>query len=165
MQGIIKGRVWKFKDNVNTDVIIPGRYCHLTDLNELAKHVMEDQDPSFAVKVRPGDIMLAGDNFGCGSSRELAPITIKAAGISCIVAKSFARIFYRNAINIGMPILESPACYDGTNEGDTLEVDLKGGVIINSRSGKTFSVVPFPDFVGKIIASGGLLKTKELFVA
>jgi 3-isopropylmalate/(R)-2-methylmalate dehydratase small subunit len=162
MSKTIKGKVWRFKDNINTDVIIPGRYCHLTDLGELAKHCMEDDDPDFAEKVSKGDIMLAGDNFGCGSSRELAPITLQAAGLSCVVAKSFARIFYRNSINIGFPIVECPEAYDGASTGDIFEVDFKSGTITNSTKKKNYKIVPFPEFIEQIVKSGGLLKCKDL---
>lgn len=163
MEQVVKGKVWKFGDNVNTDVIIPGRYCHITDLAELSKHVMEDEDPEFAGKVDKGDIMVGGHNFGCGSSRELAPITIKAAGVTCVVAKSFARIFFRNCINIGLPIIESPEFCDGVSQNDEVEVNFSGGLIKNISQGKEYKIAPFPDFIQKIIDSGGLLKTKELF--
>ena len=153
----LRGRVWKYGSNVDTDVIIPGRYCHITDIKELAKHCLEDLDLQFTKKIKQGDIIVAGTNFGCGSSRELAPISIKAAGISCVIAKNFARIFFRNSINIGLPILESPEAVDSINEGDEVEVDLSNGTIKNITTGKTARSVPFPDFLQEIINMGGLM--------
>jgi 3-isopropylmalate/(R)-2-methylmalate dehydratase small subunit len=153
----MKGKVWKFGDNVNTDLIIPARYLNTSDHKELAEHVMEDADADFAKKVRRGDIIVGGENFGCGSSREHAPIAIKTAGVACVVAKSFARIFFRNAINIGLPIVECPAAVDGTDDGDTLDVEISAGVITNARTGKTFKFPPFPKELQGIVAEGGLI--------
>jgi 3-isopropylmalate/(R)-2-methylmalate dehydratase small subunit len=153
----MKGKVWKFGDNVNTDEIIPARYLNSSDPKELAAHVMEDADPAFAKKMAKGDIIVAGENFGCGSSREHAPIAIKEAGISCVVAKSFARIFFRNAINIGLPIIPAPDVADETKEGQTLELDLTAGKVKNVDTGKTYSFPAFPDALAGIIAEGGLL--------
>jgi 3-isopropylmalate/(R)-2-methylmalate dehydratase small subunit len=153
---ILKGKVYRVGNNINTDVIMPGRWCHLTDENELAKHCMEDYDPDFHKKANPGDIIVADNNFGCGSSREVAPLSIKAAGISAVVAKSFARIFYRNSINIGLPIFESAECVDATEEGDELEIDMFGGKIKNTTKNKEYSFVPFPPFMQTIIEKGGL---------
>jgi len=154
----IKGRVWKFGDDVDTDAIIPARYLNTSDPEELALHCMEDADSTFAQRVGPGDIILAGKNFGCGSSREHAPIAIKAAGVSCVIAKGFARIFYRNAFNIGMPILESPDALDGSQQGDELEVDLDKGEIYNITQGKTFVSHPIPPFMQLLIRDGGLMQ-------
>ncbi len=153
---ILKGSVYKTGENINTDVIMPGRWCHLTDDKELAKHCMEDLDIDFHKKIKVGDIIVADDNFGCGSSREVAPLSIKAVGISAVVAKSFARIFYRNAINIGLPIFESPECADATEAGDRLEIDMFGGKIKNITKGKDFAFAPFPPFMKTIIDKGGL---------
>ena len=153
---ILKGKVYRVGDNINTDVIMPGRWCHLTDEAELAKHCMEDYDPDYHKKSSPGDIIVADRNFGCGSSREVAPLSIKAAGISAVVARSFARIFYRNSINIGLPIFESVECAEATEAGDELEIDMFGGKIKNITKGKTFSFVPFPPFMQTIIQKGGL---------
>ena len=155
---MLKGKVHKYGANVNTDVIIPARYLNVSEDAELAKHCMEDLDPGFIAKVKPGDIIVAESNFGCGSSREHAPLAIKAAGVSCVIARSFARIFFRNAINIGLPLLESEAAVDNTKDGDTLEVDLSQGTIKNLTSGKTFTAKPYPDFMAQIIAAGGLIK-------
>ena len=152
-----KGKVFKYGNNIDTDVIIPARYLNTTDHKELASHCMEDIDTEFVNNVAEGDIMVAGDNFGCGSSREHAPIAIKAAGISCVIAKTFARIFYRNAINIGLPILECPEAADAIAAGDTVEVDFSKGEIIDITTGQTFKAIPFPDFIKEIINSGGLL--------
>ncbi len=153
----LQGKVHKYGDDVNTDVIIPGRYCHITDETELAKHALADLDAEFAAKVRKGDILVGGSNFGCGSSREVAPLAIKAAGISCVIASNFARIFYRNAINIGLPILECPAAVDGCEAGDEMEVDLATGAIRNVTKDASYEATPFPDFVRKIIDQGGLM--------
>ena len=153
----MKGRTYRFGDNVDTDAIIPARYLNTSDPAELAKHCMEDADPDFANKIAEGDIIVGGDNFGCGSSREHAPICIKAAGISCVIARSFARIFYRNAINVGLPILESPEAVDAIQEGDEAEVDLAAGTITLPRTGQSFSVPPFPEEIQKIIQAGGLM--------
>jgi len=147
------GKIHVFGDNIDTDVIIPARYLNTIDEKELAAHCMEDIDDTFAKKVNVGDIMVGGTNFGCGSSREHAPIAIKASGITCVVAKSFARIFYRNSINIGLPILE---CEDiKASDGDELEIDLSAGKIINKTTGETFSADPFPEFMQEIIKAGG----------
>ena len=154
-----KGRVYKFGDNIDTDVIIPARYLNTQDMNELATHCMEYADPDFATKVNTGDIMVAGENFGCGSSREHAPASIKARGISCVIASSFARIFYRNSINIGLPILECPEASIGIDDGDDVSVDFNTGVITNNTKGETYQAAPFPDFIKQIIASGGLLNS------
>lgn len=152
----ICGKVFKYGDNVDTDVIIPARYLNTADANELAKHCMEDIDATFVSKVAPGDIMVAGRNFGCGSSREHAPLAIKASGISCVIASTFARIFYRNAINIGLPIMECPDAVDSIAAGDQLSVDLSSGTITDITSGKTFKAEPFPPFMQDLIAAGGL---------
>lgn len=165
----LTGKTHIFGDNVDTDVIIPARYLTTIDPKELAKHCMEDIDTTFVDKVRNGDIMVAGFNFGCGSSREHAPIAIKGSGITCVIARSFARIFYRNAINIGLPILECDEILNEMNVGDELEVDLSKGTILNKTSGKTYSSEPFPEFMQEIIAAGGEIEyikakasTKEL---
>ncbi len=153
---ILKGRVWKFGDDISTDHIAPGRYFHLrTNLPELAKHVLEDAREDFASQVQPGDIIVAGRNFGLGSSREHAPRIIKLAGVGCVIAKSFARIFYRNSINVGLPLVEIKET-DEINEGDTLEVDLRKGIVKNLTSGKEYRFVPMPDFMLKIIEEGGI---------
>lgn len=152
----IRGKVYRAGENVNTDVIMPGRWCHLTDDEELAKHCMEDYDDKFLQKINRGDVIVADDNFGCGSSREVAPLSIKSAGIAAVVARSFARIFYRNCINIGLPIFESPACAEITEEGDELEIDMFGGKIKNLTKGKEFTFTPFPPFMKTIIEKGGL---------
>ncbi len=152
-----KGTVFKYQDNVDTDVIIPARYLNTTDARELAQHCMEDIDASFVRKVQPGDVIVAGWNFGCGSSREHAPLVIKTCGVGCIIAKSYARIFYRNAINIGMPILECPEAVDAINAGDVVGVDFDTGVITDETTGKTFQAQPFPQFIQNIISRGGLL--------
>ena len=152
-----KGTVFKYPDNVDTDVIIPARYLNTADAQELAKHCMEDIDTSFVEKVQPGDVMVAGWNFGCGSSREHAPLVIKTCGTGCVIAKSFARIFYRNAINIGMPILECEAAAEEIKAGDQVEVDFDTGVITNITTGKTYQAEPFPAFIQNIIQKGGLL--------
>ncbi|OIO34588.1 MAG: 3-isopropylmalate dehydratase small subunit [Candidatus Omnitrophica bacterium CG1_02_40_15] len=152
-----KGKVWKFKDNVNTDEIIPARYLNTTDPKELGDHCMEDIDPKFSKKISRGDIIVAGRNFGCGSSREHAQISIKGAGISCVIAESFARIFLRNAINMGLAILEIKDI-SGIKEGDYLEVDLSAGSILNLTEHKGYKAKPLPKFIQEIIRSGGLLK-------
>jgi len=154
----ISGTVWKYGANIDTDIIIPARYLNVSDPVELAKHCMEPLDPDFVAKVRPGDVIVADSNFGCGSSREHAPLAIKASGISCVIAKSFARIFYRNAINIGLPILECAEAVDGTAAGDNLEVDLASGRIVNSSRGQTFQAKPYPEFMLSIMAAGGLIE-------
>ena len=153
---IIKGTVWKFGDDVDTDAIIPARYLNTSDPAELAKHVMEDADKAFAGKVKPGDIIVAGKNFGCGSSREHAPLAIKAAGISTVAAKSFARIFFRNSFNIGLPIFECPELFDNVREGSIMEIDTDSGDI---RVGdKTFSASPIPPFMRELVSAGGLVE-------
>ena len=154
-----KGKVFKYPDNVDTDVIIPARYLNTSDANELAKHCMEDIDTEFVKNVRKGDVMVAGWNFGCGSSREHAPLVIKTCGTGCVIAKSFARIFYRNAINIGLAILECPEAADGISAGDEVEVDFDTGVITDVTTGKTYQAQPFPEFIQNIISAGGLLKS------
>jgi len=152
------GTAWKFGADVDTDAIIPARYLNTSDPKELAKHCMEDStNPDFMKKMKPGDVMVADKNFGCGSSREHAPIAIKAAGVSCVVARSFARIFYRNCFNMGLPIFESPEAADGIKEGDQVEVDADKGVIWNRTSGKEFKVAPVPAFMQELIAAGGLM--------
>ena len=153
----VQGKVFKFKDNVDTDVIIPARYLNTADPEELALHCMEDIDPNFVKKVKKNDLIVAGWNFGCGSSREHAPLAIKEAGVGCVIAKSFARIFYRNSINIGMPILECKEAVDGIEEGDEVHVDLKTGVIHDLSNGKSWQAEPFPEFIQKIIDAGGLM--------
>ena len=158
----LKGKVFKYGADVNTDVIIPARYLNVSDPDELAKHCMEDIDEGFLKKVKPGDIIMATTNFGCGSSREHAPLAIKAAGVSCVIAESFARIFFRNAINIGLPVLECAEAVDNTDAGDILEVDLAKGKIRNITKGKTFTANPYPEFMAELIAAGGLIEyTKE----
>ena len=151
------GTVFKYGDNVDTDVIIPARYLNAPSPSELAKHCMEDIDPTFPQRVNPGDIMVGGWNFGCGSSREHAPIAIEACGVSCVIAASFARIFYRNAINIGFPILECPEAAQAIENGDKVTVDFATGVITDETTGKTFQAAPFPAFIQNIIQKGGLL--------
>ncbi len=153
------GKTIKYGDNVDTDVIIPARYLNTSDHKELASHCMEDIDKDFTKKVQPGDIMVAGKNFGCGSSREHAPIAIKASGISLVIAKSFARIFYRNSINIGLAILECPEACDKISEGDVVEADLDAGIIYNKTTGESFKTKPFPEFIQKIITNGGLVES------
>ncbi|MBL4933839.1 3-isopropylmalate dehydratase small subunit [Clostridium paridis] len=152
------GKVFRYGDNVDTDVIIPARYLNTSDPKELAAHCMEDIDDTFASKVKASDIIVADKNFGCGSSREHAPISIKESGISCVIAKTFARIFYRNAINIGLPILECPEAVENINAGDQVEVDFNTGIIKNLTSGKEFQGEPFPEFMQKIINSNGLVE-------
>lgn len=154
----IEGNAIKYGDNVDTDVIIPARYLNTSDPGELAAHCMEDLDASFAARVQPGDVVVGGLNFGCGSSREHAPIALKASGVSLVIAKSFARIFYRNAINIGLAIVECPEAVDGIADGDRVEADLAAGVIRNATTGATFAVEPFPPFIRRIIERGGLVE-------
>ena len=156
---IFNGKVLKYGDNVDTDVIIPARYLNTIDKKELASHCMEDIDKSFVARVQAGDIMVAGYNFGCGSSREHAPIAIKESGISLVIARSFARIFYRNSINIGLAILECDEAVDGIAEGDIVEADLDNGIIYNRTTGKSFKTQPFPEFIQKIITNGGLVES------
>jgi 3-isopropylmalate/(R)-2-methylmalate dehydratase small subunit len=153
----VAGRVWKYGDNVDTDAIIPARYLNMSSAAELAAHCMEDIDREFAAGVRSDDIIVAGENFGCGSSREHAPLAIKGAGVSCVIAKSYARIFYRNAINIGLPILECAGAVDGTASGDRLVVNFEEGTIENARTGQSFHTGPFPPFIMRIIDAGGLV--------
>ncbi len=153
------GKTLKYGDNVDTDVIIPARYLNTIDKKELASHCMEDIDKEFVNKVSAGDIMVAGYNFGCGSSREHAPIAIKESGISLVIAKSFARIFYRNSINIGLAILECPEAADAIAEGDEVEADLDEGIIYDRTTGKQFATQPFPEFIQKIIQNGGLVES------
>lgn len=155
---MVNGKVFKYGDNVDTDVIIPARYLNSPSPEELAKHCMEDIDADFVNKVAHGDIMVGGKNFGCGSSREHAPIAIRASGISCVIAESFARIFYRNAINIGFPILECPAAVKCINNGDSVEVDFSTGIIVNKTTGEQFEATAFPSFINGIIENGGLLE-------
>jgi 3-isopropylmalate dehydratase small subunit len=154
---MIRGKVHKYGSNVDTDVIIPARYLNTTDPAELAAHCMEDIDADFVKNVRQGDIIVAEDNFGCGSSREHAPISIKAAGISCVIANTFARIFYRNSLNVGLPILECPEAVAGTAKGDELEIDLVSGTIFNLTTGKAYQARPFPPFMRELIDLGGLV--------
>ena len=154
-----KGITFKYPDNVDTDVIIPARYLNSQDAKELAQHCMEDIDKDFVNKVHEGDIMVGGWNFGCGSSREHAPLVIKTSGISCVIAKSFARIFYRNSINIGLPILECEAAAEQIQAGDTVSVDFNTGVITDETTGKTYQAEPFPEFIQNIIAAGGLMNS------
>lgn len=154
-----KGPVFKYGDNIDTDVIIPARYLNTQSAAELASHCMEDIDKTFVARVKPGDIMVGGENFGCGSSREHAPLAIKAAGISCVIAASFARIFFRNAINIGLPILECPEASSGIREGDVVHVDFDTGLITDETTGQTFQAAPFPPFIQNIIAKGGLMNS------
>ena len=158
-----QGKVFKYPDNVDTDVIIPARYLNTSDAKELAKHCMEDIDTEYVKQVQPGDIMVAGWNFGCGSSREHAPLVIKTCGTGCVIAKSFARIFYRNAINIGMPILECEAAAEDIQPGDEVAIDFDTGVISNITTGKRYQAEPFPEFIQNIIKKGGLLASlKEM---
>ena len=154
-----KGVTFKYPDNVDTDVIIPARYLNSQDAKELAQHCMEDIDKDFVKKVHEGDIMVGGWNFGCGSSREHAPLVIKTSGIACVIAKSFARIFYRNSINIGLPILECEAAAEEIQAGDTVSVDFNTGVITDETTGKIYQAEPFPEFIQKIIAAGGLMNS------
>lgn len=152
-----KGRAWLFGDNIDTDAIIPARYLNTSDASELAKHCMEDADPNFVRRMNAGDIIVAGKNFGCGSSREHAPLAIKSAGISCVVAESFARIFYRNAFNMGLPILECAAMNGKIKDGDEITVDLAQGIIENHSTGEVFRAEPIPPFMQELIESGGLI--------
>ena len=150
------GKVFRYKDNVDTDVIIPARYLNTSDHKELASHCMEDIDPEFVKSVEKGDIIVADRNFGCGSSREHAPIAIKESGVSCVIARTFARIFYRNSINIGLPILECPEAVDGISKGDIVEVDFSTGVIHDVTTGKSYQAETFPPFMQALIEAGGL---------
>ncbi|WP_022853736.1 3-isopropylmalate dehydratase small subunit [Thermodesulfatator atlanticus] len=153
----IKGRVWKFGNDIDTDVIIPARYLNTSDPEELAKHCMEDARPEFAKEVRPSDVIVAGKNFGCGSSREHAPIAIKAAGVGCVIAESFARIFYRNAFNTGLLILEAPEAAQEIEEGHEVEVDPDTGIIKDLTTGKTYKCQPIPPFMRELLKDGGLI--------
>ena len=154
---MVQGKAHKYPDNVDTDVIIPARYLNTADHKELAAHCMEDIDAQFKNNVRPGDVMAAGWNFGCGSSREHAPIAIKESGVACVIAKSFARIFYRNAINIGLPIIECPEAAKAIAAGDEVEVDFDSGIITNKTTGQSYEGQAFPPFMQKIISAGGLI--------
>lgn len=156
---VVKGSVFKYGDNVDTDVIIPARYLNIADPKELASHAMEDIDADFVKNVKPGDIIVANKNFGCGSSREHAPLVIKENQVSCIIAASFARIFYRNSINIGMPILECPQAAESIDAGDVVAIDFETGVITNETKNETYQAAAFPPFIQNIIAEGGLLKS------
>ena len=160
-----EGTVFRYGRDVDTDVIIPARYLNSSDHAHLAAHAMEDIDPTFASTVKPGDIIVAEENFGCGSSREHAPVAIKAAGVSCVIAKSYARIFYRNAINVGLPIMECPEGVDAIRAGDTVKVDTEAGVITNERTGVTFTAEPFPPFIAEIIEAGGLVARTRAKIA
>ena len=160
---IYKGRAWKFGKNFDTDAIIPARYLNTTDPAELASHIMEDIDPKFPEKIKPGDILVAEDNFGCGSSREHAPLAIKSAGLSCVVAKSFARIFYRNSFNMGLPIFESAEAVDGIRQGDELEADSESGEIRDLSTGQTFRAQPLPPFMRQLVEAGGLMNYIKKF--
>lgn len=162
---MIQGHVHKYGDNIDTDVIIPARYCTAFTERELAPHCLEDLDKEFVKKVKKGDIIVAGRNFGCGSSRENAPIAIKGAGVSCVIAKSFARIFYRNSINIGLPILESPEAVDDATTGDEIRVDLSTGTITNLTKNKSYQTPPFPDIIQHIINSGGMVEFAKKRIA
>ncbi len=153
---ILSGKAWKFGDNIDTDVIIPGKYLRTTDMNVFASHVMEGIDPEFSKKVRKGDMIVAGKNFGCGSSREQAPLALKYAGVACVVAESFARIFFRNAINVGLPIIEARI---DCKEGDNIEIDLEKGIVKNNN--KTYSATKLPDFLREILADGGLVEHRK----
>jgi len=153
----LKGKIWKFGDNIDTDAIIPARYLNTSDPAELAKHCMEDADPSFPAKVKKGDIIVAGANFGCGSSREHAPIAIKAAGVACVIAKSFARIFYRNSFNTGLPILECPEAFDSIGAGDEVAVLLGSGEIRILKDGRKLNAQPVPEFMQVLLKEGGLM--------
>ena len=154
-----EGRVFQYGNNIDTDVIIPARYLNLASKQELASHCMEDIDPEFVRKMQPGDLIVAGKNFGCGSSREHAPMVIRECGVSCVIAATFARIFYRNAINIGLPILECPAASEDIKEGNCVSVDFDTGLIRNLTTGKTYQAQPFPPFIQNIIKKGGLLNS------
>lgn len=154
---MIKGKTHKYGDHVDTDVIIPARYCTSFRMEELAPHCLEDLDVDFVKKVQPGDILMAGENFGCGSSRENAPLAIKGAGVSCVIARNYARIFFRNSINIGLPILESIEAVEGTEDGDQLEIDLEQGIIRNVTRNKEFRSLPLPDEIKRIVDAGGMV--------
>lgn len=159
---MLKGKIHKYGADINTDVIIPARYLNISEATELAKHAMEDIDSGFVNRVQPGDIIMATTNFGCGSSREHAPLAIKASGVSCVIAKNFARIFFRNAINIGLPLLECDEAVEQTDKDDVLEVDLSSGKVRNVTKNLEFVAKPYPDFMSKLISSGGLIEyTKQ----
>ncbi len=163
---LIRGNAWKFGNDIDTDVIIPARYLNTSDPAELAKHVMEDADREFSKKIKKGDIIVAGKNFGCGSSREHAPIAIKEAGIHAVIAKSFARIFYRNSFNIGLPIFESPEASGKVRKGDEIEIDADSGMIMNLTTGEKYKANPIPPFMQELIAAGGLVEwTKKKLAA
>ncbi len=153
----IRGRAWKFGDSIDTDVILPGKYLTLTEPKELAQHAMEGIDSEFSRRVQPGDVIVAGRNFGCGSSREHAPLALKHAGVGAVVAKSFARIFFRNAVNIGLPVVICPEAYEAVEQGDQLEVDLEGGVLRDLTKGVELKFTPLPSFLLEILSSGGLI--------
>lgn len=153
----LKGKAWKYGNNVDTDAIIPARYLNVSTPQELARHCMEDIDPAFADTAQSGDVIVAGENFGCGSSREHAPLAIRGAGVSCVVARSFARIFYRNAINVGLPILECPAAVDGLEKGHQLEIDLEAGQVHNLTTAQVYQAEPYPPFMMELINAGGLV--------
>ena len=154
---MLKGRAWKYGDDVDTDVIIPARYLNTSDPAELARHCMEDIDGEYAARVAPGDFLVAGKNFGCGSSREHAPIAIKASGASAVIARSFARIFYRNAFNVGLPIFEAPRAVDEIDGGDRIAVDMRNGSLRNETKGREYAIAPIPPFMQELVAAGGLL--------
>ncbi|NOZ91321.1 MAG: 3-isopropylmalate dehydratase small subunit [Epsilonproteobacteria bacterium] len=160
----MQGKVWKFGDNIDTDLIIAARYLNTSEPSELAKHIMEDADPEFLNKMSEGDIIVAGENFGCGSSREHAPIALKAAGISAIIAPTFARIFYRNAFNMGLPIFELKEANE-INEGDTVKIDMAKGEIINITQAKTYKFTPIPEFMQKLVDAGGLIEFAKAEIA
>lgn len=153
----LKGKIWRYGHDINTDYIIPGRYMELTDPDEMAAHVFEEHDPAFRDGVRRGDVVVGATNFGCGSSREHAPLALKHAGVSCVLAESFARIFYRNAINIGLPALECPGIHDAVANGETVEVDVTGGVVRNLDSGVELRFTPLPPFMVEVLNAGGLV--------
>ncbi|ADV45881.1 3-isopropylmalate dehydratase small subunit [Nitratifractor salsuginis] len=153
----MRGKAWKFGDNIDTDLIIAARYLNTSEPSELAKHVMEDADPEFVSKMEPGDIIVAGENFGCGSSREHAPIALKAAGIAAVIAPTFARIFYRNAFNMGLPIFELPEA-DEINEGDIVRIDMEKGEVIDETTGKHYKFNPIPEFMQELVDAGGLIE-------
>jgi 3-isopropylmalate dehydratase small subunit len=153
----LRGRAWKFGDDIDTDAILPAKYLNLADPGELARHCMEGADPEFVAKIQPGDLIVAGDNFGCGSSREHAPIAIKHAGLAGVIAASFARIFYRNAFNMGLPIVECPEAAEGIGQGDEVELDLETGLIINHSKGATYRARPTPEFMQRLLQAGGLI--------
>ncbi len=153
----MRGKAWKFGDNVDTDLIIAARYLNTSEPAELAKHVMEDADPEFVSKMEPGDIIVAGENFGCGSSREHAPIALKAAGIAAVIAPTFARIFYRNAFNMGLPIFELPEAAE-INEGDIVSIDMEAGEVVDETTGKRYKFVPIPEFMQELVDAGGLIE-------